>query len=142
MNDATYRVLAVRWDKVFIVDEDRGKSVTNDAERVVSELAGRYGKNPRFIYRDTMGEWGELVHNGARFIGFKPYAEDVPDWRPIRTAPKDATWIQVRMEDGTIHRAHWASNLSGEEQPPFEGWFVDRKTHFLGIHEPKEWKPL
>lgn len=64
------------------------------------------------------------------------------DWQPISTAPKNASWVQVKMADGRVLKAHWASNLSGEEQPPFEGWFIDKKTYFLGIQTPEQWKPL
>jgi len=52
------------------------------------------------------------------------------------------------MSDGIIHKdAHWASDLSGEEQPPFEGWFVPVKDqsgrilYYMEIREPVSWKP-
>lgn len=64
-------------------------------------------------------------------------------WKDIKTAPKDATEVSVRLSDGTIYeRAHWASNLSGEEQPPFEGWFVRAGSYFAGIPDPVEWRPI
>lgn len=47
------------------------------------------------------------------------------EWRPIETAPRDATEVRVRLRDGrVVDRAHWACDLSGEKQPPFRGWFV------------------
>ncbi len=71
------------------------------------------------------------------------------EWNPIATAPKTATSIRVRMKDGTIHEdAHWASDLSGEEQPAFCGWFIPVKNakgetlYFAGIEEPIEWQAL
>jgi len=49
------------------------------------------------------------------------------------------------MDDGTIHeKAHWACDLSGEEQPPFRGWFIPRNPRhygFVGIDEPVGWMP-
>ena len=54
---------------VWIIDEDGPLSVTNDAERVVAELFALYGDR-RIIYRDTDGNWDELQHRGAVFIGF------------------------------------------------------------------------
>jgi YD repeat-containing protein len=57
---------------VWIVDEDDGAvSVTNDAEAVVAEL---YQRHPacRFIYRDSMGNWDELLHANGVFAGFAP----------------------------------------------------------------------
>ena len=69
-------------------------------------------------------------------------------WQPISTAPKNAKSIRVLMKDGTIHEdAHWAQDLSGEDQPPFIGWFIPRsKEHpefgYVGIEAPKSWMPM
>lgn len=53
------------------------------------------------------------------------------------------------MADGAvIERAHWASDLSGEEQPPFQGWFRPvtgsdgRVLYYAGIAEPIGWTDL
>ena len=52
-------------------------------------------------------------------------------WQPMETAPRDCTWVELLVqsrEDKSlqfIQRAHWASDLSGEDQPPFEGWFQE-----------------
>lgn len=77
----------------------------------------------------------------------KPYAET--DWNPIATAPRNATDIRVRMEDGSIlEPAHWACDLSGEDQPAFRGWFIPVRDSrgtiscYRGIPEPTEWQPL
>lgn len=63
-------------EAVFLVDNDGPLSVTNDAERVVAEvLAAHPGR--RIFYRDSMGSWDELKHNGEAFTGFAPpKAED------------------------------------------------------------------
>lgn len=68
------------------------------------------------------------------------------EWKPILLAPRNATHLRVMMWDGTIHEdAHWACDLSGEEQPPFQGWFVPVKDHagkvtaYSGIKVPKWW---
>jgi hypothetical protein len=63
--------------KVFIVDLDVGKSITNDAENVVEQVAKEYPGH-RIIYRDTQGQWDELVHNDGEFVGFAPYHEELP----------------------------------------------------------------
>lgn len=65
---------AANWrDKVFVVDLDDGMSVTNDAEAVYAEVTAEHpGK--RFIYRDTMGRWDEIVDGHE----FKPYHGPVP----------------------------------------------------------------
>ena len=66
-------------------------------------------------------------------------------WRPMREAQKDSTSVTVLMRDGTVHRiAHWASNTSGEEQPPYEGWFVHKLdgNYNVGIPEPIGWRKI
>jgi hypothetical protein len=67
-------------------------------------------------------------------------------WRSMDRAPKNCGWVDVRLPDGTVRRAHWASDLSGEHQPPFEGWFVGVPrtdgTHYnVQIEEPTAWRP-
>lgn len=51
----------------------------------------------------------------------------IVDWQPWDAAPKDASEILVQAKDKrgylSFHVIHWASDLSGEEQPPFRGWF-------------------
>jgi hypothetical protein len=42
----------------------------------------------------------------------------------MECAPKNSRWIEIETSDGKVHRAHYACDLSGEEQPPFEGFFV------------------
>jgi hypothetical protein len=63
---------------VWIVDEDKGgKSVTNDADNVVAELQVNYA-GFRFIYRDSMGNWDELLHDGGLHTGFAPARDMQP----------------------------------------------------------------
>lgn len=65
------------------------------------------------------------------------------DWQPINTAPKNAKRIEVMMSDGTIHKdCHYACDLSGECQPPFEGWFVPRGNGFAEVETPSKWRPI
>jgi hypothetical protein len=65
------------------------------------------------------------------------------DWNFMRTYPIGEE-VKVLLADQTIHeRAHWASNLSGEEQPPFEGWFVPCGEHsYREIGTPIRWMPI
>jgi hypothetical protein len=46
-----------------------------------------------------------------------------------------AKWVEVMLFDGTTTEVHWACDLSGEEQPPFIGWFNRsyRKVEFKRI---------
>ena len=61
---------------VFIVDNDIGMSITNDAENVVDDVLKKYPGHI-IIYRDTMGEWAELVHFDGKFTGFAPYQSQI-----------------------------------------------------------------
>jgi hypothetical protein len=46
-------------------------SITNDAEAVVEHVLKMYPGH-RIFYRDTDGNWDELVHNGKAFCSFAP----------------------------------------------------------------------
>lgn len=58
---------------IVLEDLDQGRSVTNDAELVIRDLAERgFDLSLPIIYRDTLGCWsGLLVRDGA-FAGFLP----------------------------------------------------------------------
>lgn len=62
----------VNYDKeiVYIIDDEIGMSITNDAENVVMKINNSF-PNYRIIYRDTTGTWDELVHENGVFKGFK-----------------------------------------------------------------------
>jgi hypothetical protein len=80
MARADYRVVKTLAQTVFLVDENRGgTSVTNDAEAVVAEVLEQYDPTCRIVYRDTMGNWDELAHDGESFIDFLPWLGPVPE---------------------------------------------------------------
>jgi len=88
---------------------------------------------------------GWLLCSVCRSIRSSDCHVELPDeWEPIGTAPRNATWIQVLMADGTEHRAHWGQDLSGEEQPAFRGWFIEvgegRNSYMRQIEEPIGWR--
>lgn len=65
------------------------------------------------------------------------------DWQPIATAPRGGTWVIARVADGRTYVVHWAQDLSGEEQPPFRGWFEQVSAHgYREIPDPVSWCPL
>lgn len=75
------------------------------------------------------------------------YELDLRDWRAMSSAPKNAKWVEVDNGVATI-RAHFAEDLSGEDQPAFSGWFYavkdekDRTLYFAAVHpKPKRWRP-
>ena len=64
-----YTITTILSTAVFLVDNDIGRSVTNDAENVVSAINSEHpGK--RIFYKDTTGNWDELVHNNGLFLRF------------------------------------------------------------------------
>lgn len=73
---SNFSIYRIEDDAVFIVDNDIGMSVTNDAENVVEHLLNIY-PNKRIFYRDTEGDWSELVHNNKEFVRFAPYSYNV-----------------------------------------------------------------
>ena len=63
-------------------------------------------------------------------------------WKPMSEVPKDASWVEVVVEDGGVHKVHWADG-GGEDQPPFMGWFKENGGGpFSPFNEtPLAWRP-
>ncbi len=73
MRRADFEVIQITQDIVFIADLDTGGiSVTNDAESVVQRVLAQFPAR-RIVYRDSMGGWDELAHDGRAFVCFRPY---------------------------------------------------------------------
>jgi hypothetical protein len=97
---------------------------------------------PRERKRISMsGTWWTMGQAANSNIPVFHVPPDIRDWRPIITAPKNATWIMVRMGNGKEQCAHWAQDCSGEHQPAFSGWFIEGGGGFVEIDTPKDWKP-
>lgn len=65
-------------------------------------------------------------------------------WDPMTNAPR-GSGLEVRGRDkdgGILEPMHWASDLSGEEQPAFQGWFVPCPGGGYSQVHPVEWQPL
>jgi hypothetical protein len=92
-----------------------------------------------------VAEWLDGRRAKLRFVEPTP-----PEgWSRMSEAPRNASWVVVRNTAGE-HVAHWACDLSGEEQPPFKGWFravrdangkVLMYAEIAG-GEPEFWRPL
>ena len=64
------------------------------------------------------------------------------DWRSMESAPRDSRWIEIEDKKHQILRAHFAQDLSGSDQPPFSGWFIEGGDRwFVQVH-PIRWRPL
>lgn len=71
MPHSTFIFCGATDDAVFIRDADEGSlSVTNDAERVCQVIMRDCG-NVRIFYRDSMRQWGEMIHDHGTFKGFR-----------------------------------------------------------------------
>ena len=75
--------------------------------------------------------------------------DELTGWQSIETAPKNASNVILRVPCKRLHPdhreviAHWASDLSGEEQPPYKGWFYDDGHGFSAVTpEPTHWRAL
>lgn len=69
-------------DVIAIIDHCQGKSVTNDAESVIADLAARFDLSKyRVIYKDSLGTWDQLlVDRTGHFAGFSSLnARDLPE---------------------------------------------------------------
>jgi hypothetical protein len=50
-------------------------------------------------------------------------------WQPMAYAPHNANWLSVAVLDGNkvrVERLHWAQDESGDDQPPYRGWFKEQ----------------
>jgi hypothetical protein len=73
---------------IAVFDHDEGRSVTNDAARVIQELAVLFDLSKyRVIYRDICGIWDELKIENGRFAGYVSTNETDLDAALAKLAP-------------------------------------------------------
>ena len=68
----------VHGNVIAIIDHDQGRSVTNDADNVIADLAAQGFDLSRYlvIYRNTRGIWDQLlVDRTGHFAGFSSINE-------------------------------------------------------------------
>jgi hypothetical protein len=66
----------VHGNVITIIDLDQGKSVTNDADNVIADLAASFDLSQyRVIYRDTRGIWDEMLVKDGAFADFRSINE-------------------------------------------------------------------
>lgn len=78
MRLSDFTVIEEKAGILFIIDLNLGgMSVTNDAERVFEWCQYNHGKGTvngiRVVYRDSEGEWSEMVRELNGWINFKPW---------------------------------------------------------------------
>jgi hypothetical protein len=72
---AVWEELAIKAN-IFLIDtgHTERRSITNDAEFVIQDLAQRYIDFDRYrvYYKDSTGKWSELIKRGSKFTGYAP----------------------------------------------------------------------
>jgi hypothetical protein len=66
---------------IAVIDHDQGRSVTNDADAVIAQLAQKFDLSQyRVIYKDTRGIWDQMqVDRTGHYAGFSTINErDLP----------------------------------------------------------------
>jgi hypothetical protein len=101
-------------------------------KRITNMSANAQGKCKKIILEVTLDHINGIA------------TEALEGWRSIETAPHDCTVVEVKMANGAQLAAHWACNLSGEDQPPFHGWFTDsgKGSGYIGIDNPVAWRAV
>jgi hypothetical protein len=68
-------------DAVLIEDLCDGRSVTNDAERVIDDMVERGTDVDRcvIVYRDTMGRWDQILTRNGKFFRFLALSKSPAD---------------------------------------------------------------
>jgi len=75
MANKNYQIITETDSYILIEDIsylNGGRTITNDAERVVNELIQFHdAKNKMILYRDTEGYTDQLLHDGKKFLSFR-----------------------------------------------------------------------
>jgi hypothetical protein len=95
-------------------------------------------KRPDTISIEEVRTWikDKVLADSSDFESFLYKREG---WKPIGTAPQNATWFEGLTKDNEIVEVHYACDLSGEEQPPFKGYFDRSYWQVLDIIK---WRPI
>jgi hypothetical protein len=94
--------------------------------------------------RDALA-WQNWCKRRAEAQWAEPLDEtwEAEGWLPMWAAVRSTKEIRVRTVDGAIHEpVHFAQDLSGEEQPPFSGWFKPSGSGYAEVENVKAWMPL
>ena len=103
---ATFTV-SVQDGAIVLEDQNKGRSVTNDAENVIRRLAADgYDLTMPVIYRDTMGQYDQLVVKAGKFFGFRTLG-GANTYAEARVAlaepdPKRRRRVIDALRDGTL----------------------------------------
>lgn len=68
--------------------------------------------------------------------------DEMNDWRPIETAPKNGTTIMVKTSEGWEGAARWLTDLNREIEPQWCLRIDNPDDDGMPLGEPIMWKPL
>lgn len=63
-------------------------------------------------------------------------------WKHLKDEPNSARDIEILLESGEVVIGHHARDLSGENQPPFEGYFQKAGLSFTLVTNAKAWREI
>jgi hypothetical protein len=102
-NQADFQVVTANDHFIYLEDtgHNQFKTVTSDAEYVVTSLAEHYGiEHKRVFYKDSFGEIDELLHKNGRFTGYKHgHAGYTADMVLGRTPPQETVKKKRRSSE-------------------------------------------
>lgn len=79
MSRSNYEIVSENDAEIILRDLgpwDQFMSVTNDIERIVTDLGSRLKIGMRLYYFDSEGDLTEVRLNDGKFAGFKPVGSD------------------------------------------------------------------
>ncbi len=83
LQQASFDIVTNNDVYILIVDKNEGgRSITNDASSVVHHLNDTIKgglQKKRVYYRDSMGQFDQLVHNNGKFIEFSSCTQSQQD---------------------------------------------------------------
>jgi len=140
-------------DVLLIRDLDRGgRSVTNDADGVIMDLAARglLHDGMRVIYQDSSGEWDEMLHRGGLFSTFRSIPVDArtngatalawifKEYGPIGVKSADAKAAKIADFEGRLADldAEEADGPPTSEEDAFSRFFA-RQTYGAVLNQLK-----
>jgi len=125
---AAFSIIIDTKEKLVIRDDgpwSEHRTITNDAEQVVSALAGDL-KGRRLFYFDSTGELDELLVSGGKFTGFRPARELKPTWAaiaaalPVRDGVTRCPSVLLTIDDWKLVLACLADQIAASDNPTAE----------------------
>ena len=86
------------------------------------------------------GDIGEN-ENEARRLWNAECEVTMNNWHSMDTAPETTEWVWGLLRNWHLIKMRYACDLSGEEMPPYQGWFDD-KDKLIKAGDVIAWKPI